>query len=76
MLKWRVFNFSFRSVVAAPGLKKGKGRLVVLTTGGLNSKLQAATEVLGKAIRIFLIAGNINGDIGARTLMQNSPVTI
>ena len=69
--KWRVFDLSFRRVVATPGLKKGKGRLVGLTTGGLNSKLHAVTEALGNAIRIFLTAGNVNGDIGARTLMAS-----
>ena len=61
----------FRRVVATPGLKKGKGRLVGLTTGGLNSKLHAVTEALGNAIRIFLTAGNVNGDIGARALMAS-----
>ena len=71
MRKWRVLNLSFRRVVATPGFKKGKGRLIGLTTGGLNSKLHAVTEALGNAIRIFLTAGNVNGDIGARTLMAS-----
>ena len=57
--------------MATPGLNKGQGGLVGLTTGGLNSKLHAVTEALGKAIRIFLTAGNVNGDIGARALMAS-----
>lgn len=56
------------------GLKeKGLGRLIGRTKGGLNSKLHAVTDDLGRPVRLFLTAGNVSDYIGARALLPSLP---
>jgi transposase len=45
--------------------------LIGLTKGGLNSKLHAVTDALGRPIRMFLTSGNISDYTGARALMPS-----
>ena len=40
------------------GLKeKGRGRLIGRTKGGLNSKLHAVTDAMGRPVRLFFVSG-------------------
>ncbi|MET3754750.1 transposase [Rhizobium binae] len=43
------------------------------TKGGMNSKLHAVTDALGRPIRLFLSAGNVSDYIGARALLASLP---
>ena len=47
--------------------------MIGLTKGGLNSKLHAVTDALGRPIRLFLTAGNVSDYIGARALLSSLP---
>lgn len=47
--------------------------MIGLTKGGLNSKLHAVTDALGRPIRMFLTAGNVSDYVGARALMGSLP---
>ncbi|MBT8154331.1 IS5 family transposase [Epibacterium ulvae] len=53
--------------------KGGKGRLIVLTKGGMNTKLHAITDTSARPIRLFITAGQISDYIGARALVSNLP---
>ncbi|MFY9210831.1 MAG: IS5 family transposase [Aestuariivita sp.] len=53
--------------------KKGRGRLIGCTKGGLNSKLHAVTDAVGRPIQLFLTAGNVSDYIGARALLPSLP---
>jgi len=44
-----------------------------LTKGGLNSKLHAVTDALGRPIRMFLSAGNLSDYKGALALLSSLP---
>lgn len=47
--------------------------MIGLTKGGLNSKLHAVTDALGRPIRMFLSAGNVSDYKGARALLSSLP---
>ena len=53
--------------------KKGRGRLIGRTKGGLNSKLHAVTDDMGRPVRLLLAAGNVSDYIGARALLASLP---
>ena len=55
------------------GSKKGRGRLIGRDKGGLNSKLHAVTDAVGRPIQLFLTAGNVSDYIGARALLPSLP---
>jgi len=56
------------------GQKGGRGRLIGRTKGGLNTKLHAVTDALGRPIRLFMTAGQVSDYIGARALMSSLPI--
>ncbi len=47
--------------------------MIGLTKGGLNSKLHAVTDALGRPIRLFLSAGNLSDYRGALALLSSLP---
>ena len=48
-------------------------RLIGWTNGGMNSTLHAATDALGRPLRIFLTASQRSDYIGARALLSDLP---
>ncbi len=57
-----------------PGREKGgRGRLIVRTKGGMNSKLHALTDSAGRPIRFFITAAQVSEHIGARALLGSLP---
>ncbi|MDA9823872.1 IS5 family transposase [Paracoccaceae bacterium] len=55
------------------GKKGGRGRLIGRTKGGMNTKLHAVTDTIGRPIRFFMTAGQVSDYIGARALVSNLP---
>ena len=55
------------------GVKRGRGRLIGCTKGGMNTKLHAVTDTIGRPIRFFMTAGQVSDYTGARALMSNLP---
>ena len=55
------------------GWKRGRGRLIGRTKGGMNSKLHAVTDASGRPVRMFLTAGQRSDYIGARALLDTLP---
>ena len=53
--------------------KKGGGRLIVRTKGGMNTKLHAVTDTKGRPIRFFMTAGQVGDDTGAAALLAVLP---
>ncbi|WP_085982739.1 IS5 family transposase [Octadecabacter arcticus] len=53
--------------------KGGRGRLIGLTKGGMNTKLHAVTDTSGRPIRLFITAGQVSDYTGAAALMNNLP---
>ena len=53
--------------------KGGKGRLIGLTKGGMNTKLHVITDTSGRPIRLFITAGQISDYTGAAALMNGLP---
>ena len=47
--------------------------MIGLTKGGLNSKLHAVTDALGRPIRMFLSAGNLSDYKGALAMLSSLP---
>jgi transposase len=45
----------------------------VRTKGGMNTKLHAATDTIGRLIRFFMTAGQVSDYTGARGLANNLP---
>ncbi|MDR0679635.1 MAG: transposase [Puniceicoccales bacterium] len=43
------------------------------TKGGLNSKLHAVCDGLGRPVRLLLIAGNVSDIVGAGELLKDLP---
>ena len=63
-----------RSYGVQPTVKKGgQGRLIGLTTGGMNTKLHAITDTSGRPIRFFVTAGQVSDYTGAAALMNGLP---
>ncbi len=50
--------------------KGGRGHLIGRTKGGMNTKLYAICDSQGRSIDLFVIAGQVSGDIGARALLS------
>jgi transposase len=55
------------------GEKRGRGRLIGRTKGGMNTKLHAVTDSAGRPIRLFITAGQVSDYIGARALSGSLP---
>ena len=56
------------------GAKKGgRGRLIGRTKGGMNTKLHAVTDTIGRPIRFFMTEGQASDYTGARALMDGLP---
>ncbi|MEL6667172.1 MAG: IS5 family transposase [Pseudomonadota bacterium] len=62
-----------RTATSMPAEKGGRGRLIGRTKGGMNSKLHAVTDALGRPLRMFLTAGQRSDYIGARGLLHDLP---
>jgi len=57
-----------------PTVKKGgRGRLIGRTKGGMNTKLHAVTDAIGRPIRFFITAGQVSDYTGARALVSSLP---
>ncbi len=54
--------------------KGGRGRLIGRTKGGMNTKLHAVTDSLGRLIRFFISAGQVSDYTGARALVNSLPL--
>ena len=55
------------------GQKGGRGRLIGRTKGGMNTKLHAVTDAVGRPIRFFMTAGQVSDYTGARALVSSLP---
>lgn len=55
------------------GLRRGRGRLIGRTTGGINSKLHAVTDAVGRPIHMFLSGGQSSDYPGARAMVSSLP---
>jgi transposase len=55
------------------GAKRGRGRLIGRTRGGLNSKLHVLADAKGRPIHILLSAGQTSDCIGLRALLPTIP---
>lgn len=55
------------------GLKRGRGRLIGPTKGGMNTKLHAVTDTSGRPIRLFITAGQVSDYTGAMALLSSFP---
>ncbi len=53
--------------------KRGGGRLIGRTKGGMNTKLHAVTDTVGRPIRFFMTAGQASDYTGARALVSSLP---
>ena len=47
--------------------------MVIRTKGGMNTKLHAVTDTIGRPIRFFMTTGQVSDYIGARALVSNLP---
>ncbi|KHQ52839.1 Transposase orfA IS5 family element [Mameliella alba] len=55
------------------GAKKGGGRLIGRTKGGMNTKLHAVCDSLGRPLNLFVTAGQVGDCIGSRALCGSLP---
>ena len=53
--------------------KRGRGRLIGRTKGGLNTKLRAMADAEGRPIRFCLSAGQVSDHTGAPALLSSPP---
>lgn len=53
--------------------KEGRGRLIGRTKGGMNTKLHAICDSLGRPINFFVTAGQVSDYIGAQALLSSLP---
>ena len=56
------------------GQKGGRGRLIGRTKGGMNTKLHAVTDAVGRPIRFFMTAGQVSDYTGALVLASSLPL--
>ena len=61
-----------------PWGKKGgpndqRGRLIGRTKGGMNTKLHAVTDAIGRPVRFFMTAGQVSDYTGAAALLSSLP---
>ncbi len=54
--------------------KRGRKCLIGRTKGGMNTKLHAVTDSLGRPIRFFMSAGQVSDYVGARAMMGGLPL--
>lgn len=59
--------------VEPPAEKKGRGRLIGRTKGGLHTKLDALTDRNGKPLDLFLSAGQVSDYTGGAALLSSLP---
>lgn len=62
-----------RRTTSMAAKKGGRGRLVGRTKGGMNTKLHAICDSLGRPLSLFVTAGQVSDDIGARALLSSVP---
>jgi transposase len=55
------------------GVKKGGGRLIGRTKGGMNTKLHAICDSQARPLDLFVTAGQVSDYIGARALLGGLP---
>lgn len=55
------------------GAKRGRGRLIGRTKGGMNTKLHANCDSKGRPINFFVSAGQVSDYIRARALLSSPP---
>ena len=53
--------------------KRGRGRQIGRTKGGMNTKLHAVTDARGRPIRFFMSAGQVSDYTGAAALLGRLP---
>ena len=53
--------------------KRGRGRQIGRTKGGMNTKLHAVTDAKGRPIRFFMSAGQVSDYTGAAALLGSLP---
>ncbi|MGR3373256.1 MAG: IS5 family transposase [Pseudooceanicola nanhaiensis] len=53
--------------------KGGRDRLIGRTKGGMNTKLHAVSDSIGRPIRFFITAGQVSDYTGARALLGSLP---
>lgn len=53
--------------------KKGRGRLIGRTKGGMNTKLHAICDGKGRPIKFFMSAGQVSDYTGAAALLSSLP---
>lgn len=54
-------------------VKRGAGRLIGRTKGGMNTKLHAVTDANGRPVSFFITAGQISDYTGAAALLDELP---
>ncbi len=54
-------------------VKRGLGRLIGSTKGGMNTKLHAVTDANGRPISLFMTAGQVSDYTGAAALLDSLP---
>lgn len=58
-----------------PATKKGPGRLIKQTKGGMNTKPYAVTDQNGRPLSFFMTTGQVSDYTGAATLLDSLPAT-
>lgn len=53
--------------------KRGRGRLIGRTKGGIKTKLHAVTDAKGRPTKFFVTAGQVSDDTGAAALLSSLP---
>ena len=53
--------------------KRGRGRLIGRTKGGMNTKLHVICDSQGRPLDLFVTAGQVSDYIGARALLSSLP---
>jgi transposase len=69
------FSISFIANIARkrPELNRDKTRLIGRTKGGMNTKLHAVTDTIGRPVLFFMTAGQVSDYTGARALGASLP---
>jgi hypothetical protein len=62
-----------RTATSMAEKKGGRGCLIGRTKGGMNTKLHAICDRLGRPLNLFLTAGPVSDNIGARALLGSLP---
>ena len=55
------------------GEKRGRGRAIGRTKGGLNTKLHAVADAKGRPLKFFMTAGQVSDYMGAAALLKGLP---